>query len=115
MLAEATSFCGLVHSPVVQWVNRKLVNLPFASQVTHQIGTMATGTLKPVADVVQGALGVVAKAVNVAKGVIDACKNAKVSIVHSVLHWFSWMDRSIFAILTEVINFKDSAPSRPLS
>lgn len=97
----AMGFCGfLVNSPVVQWVNKKLVNLPFASQVTHQIATMAAGALKPVADVVQGALGAVAKAVNVAKGVIDACKNAAVNIVHSVLHWFGWMDRSIFAILT---------------
>ena len=65
-----------MHSPIVQWVN-----LPFASQVTHQIATMAAGALKPVADVVQGALKVIAKAVNVAKGVIDACKNAAVNIV----------------------------------
>eukprot|EP00438_Fugacium_kawagutii_P005111 Skav212222 [mRNA] locus=scaffold862:162645:164336:- [translate_table: standard] len=93
--------CGfLVNSPVVQWVNDKLLNLPFASQVTHQLATKAAGASGPVAKVVVGALTAVAKVVSTAGDIINACKNAAVNVAHTVLHWFGWMDRSVFSTIT---------------
>lgn len=102
MTGEAGSrLCGfLVNSPVVQWVNNKLLNLPFASQVTHQLATKAAGASGPVAKVVVGALTAVAKVVSTAGDIINACKNAAVNVAHTVLHWFGWMDRSVFATIT---------------
>lgn len=95
-------FCSfIVNTPVVQWVNQEIVELPVVAQVTHQIATLAAGAISKVTEVVQDAVQAVAKAATSAvQTVVDTCKQVAGSIVHAALNFFGWIERSVFEIMT---------------
>merc|ERR1711988_1230031 len=71
-------FCGfVVKFPLVQWVNKKVVNLPIVGQVTHQIATLASGAVHTVEDTIKSAVGAVAKAAS------DAAKDLASTITNA--------------------------------